>query len=188
MEAHYREGAVEAFVCLANILKEASAVVEDDPVTAKACIARAGVLLREVQARHAPEANAQAAPLTGLGLARWQLNRVMLHLEANLEDSLRVRDLARLAGLSPGHFARAFRRSIGMSPRSFMIEQRVERAKKLMLTTGLPLSEIALACGLSDQAHLSRIFRRHTGVSPHAWRRQLRDVESTDARQAAGGH
>ncbi|MCD0419427.1 AraC family transcriptional regulator [Rhodopseudomonas sp. BR0M22] len=169
----------EAFACLAEMLQEASDAVEDDPFAARACLARATLLLREVQARHAPEAAAERADQApGLGLARWQLNRVLLHVDQHLGESLLIRDLAQLIGLSPGHFARAFRRSTGAAPRAFVLERRVARAKQLMRTTDLPLSEIALACGLSDQAHLSRIFRRYTGNTPNAWRREWHDRPS----------
>jgi AraC-like DNA-binding protein len=164
-----RIGTARTFVSLAEILQEASAAVQDDPVVARACIARAAMLLREVQARHD---GGQADAARGLGLARWQLSRVTAHVEKNIHRSLRIRDLAELAGLSAGHFARAFRQSVGVAPRSFVLERRVARAKTLMQKTDLPLSEVALACGLSDQAHLSRIFRRYTAITPNAWRRE----------------
>nr|WP_234831069.1 AraC family transcriptional regulator [Rhodopseudomonas palustris] len=132
------------------------------------------MLLREVQARHAPAGCEPSTRGSGPGLARWKLNRVILHVEQHLDGNLRVRDLARLTGLSPGHFARAFQQSVGIAPRHFLIERRIERAKTLMQTSDLTLCEIALACGLSDQAHLSRLFRRHTGTTPNAWRREWR--------------
>ncbi|UYO51034.1 AraC family transcriptional regulator [Rhodopseudomonas palustris] len=174
----------EAFARLAEMLQEASDAVEDDPFAARACLARATMLVREVQARHAPEASADRPDQAqALGLARWQLNRVLLHVDQHLGESLLIRDLAQLIGLSPGHFARAFRRSTGVAPRGFVLERRVARAKQLMRSTDLPLSEIALACGLSDQAHLSRIFRRYTGNTPNAWRREWHDRPSSAGRR-----
>ncbi|MGP9810230.1 helix-turn-helix domain-containing protein [Rhodopseudomonas sp. NSM] len=183
IEAVDRKDTVEAIVCLAKMLSEASAAVDDDPATAKSCIARAAMLLCEVQARHATQTAPRAALLNGVGLARWQLNRVMIHIEAHLEAGVRIRDLASLTNLSAGHFARAFRQSVGVPPRNFLIERRVERAKKLMLSTDWPLSEIALACGLSDQAHLSRIFRRYVGITPNAWRREWLEIERIGSRK-----
>jgi AraC-like DNA-binding protein len=53
-----------------------------------------------------------------------------------------------------------------------IVRLRLERAKQLMLTTRDPLSDIALRCGLADQAHLSKLFRRWTGETPNAWRRR----------------
>lgn len=166
-----------AFVHLAETLQKAADAVRHDPATACCCIERAAALLREVQARHALLDDAQPRRMKQSGLARWQLNRVVAHIDSNIDRSLRMRDLAQLIDLSASHFARAFRQSAGTAPRSFVLERRVTRAKMLMRTTEMPLSEIALACGLSDQAHLSRIFRRSTGMTPNAWRRDRRDRE-----------
>jgi AraC-like DNA-binding protein len=69
------------------------------------------------------------------------------------------------------HFAVAFRNSVGESPREHIIRRRIERAQGLMLSTEKSLSDIAAECGLADQAHLTRLFRRIVGDSPAAWRR-----------------
>jgi len=82
-----------------------------------------------------------------------------------------IEDLARCVGLSSSHFSRAFKKSLGISPHAFIMQQRLERARALMLGTDMPLCEVALACGFADQAHLSRLFRRIVGNSPSAWRR-----------------
>jgi transcriptional regulator GlxA family with amidase domain len=105
------------------------------------------------------------------GLAPWQKRRLATHIDANLDSDLRVDELARLARLSPSHFVRAFSCSFGYSPHRFIVRQRVARAQSLMLTTRAPLQQIALDCGLADQAHLSRIFQRFVGESPGSWRR-----------------
>jgi len=107
------------------------------------------------------------------GLAPWQLRRVLAHVEANLSTPMRNKDLADVARLSTSHFAFAFRNSVGESPREHIIRRRVERAQGLMLATDKPLSDIAAECGLADQAHLSRLFRKLVGESPAAWRRAL---------------
>jgi AraC family transcriptional regulator len=107
------------------------------------------------------------------GLAAWQSRRVRACIEANLERSLRVSDLAAMARLSVSHFSRAFKTSFGQSPHAYVMTRRVERAKHLILLGDpTPLAVIALNCGLSDQAHLSRMFRKIVGDSPAAWRRR----------------
>ena len=58
-----------------------------------------------------------------------------------------------------------------MPPHAYVIQRRLEHATKLMIETDASLSEIAIACGFGDQAHLSRRFRAQTGVTPAAWRR-----------------
>ena len=107
------------------------------------------------------------------GLAAWQATRVRAHIEANLETPLRVAELAAMTRLSVSHFSRAFRISFGRPPHAYIMMRRAERAKRLILLDDpIPLAEIALRCGLSDQAHLSRIFRKIVGDSPATWRRR----------------
>ncbi len=106
------------------------------------------------------------------GLAPWQIRRVMSHIDASLGGKIGLADLGRFVGLSTSHFARAFKASIGEPAHAYIIRRRIERAQQLMLMTSEPLCQIALACGLCDQAHLSRMFRRAVGMTPNAWRRQ----------------
>ncbi len=111
-----------------------------------------------------------ATPARG-GLAPWQRRKVQNLIETGLEGPLPVEELAKVASLSPSYFCRAFKESFGEPPHAFVMKARVERARILMLTTSEKLSQIALACGLADQAHLCRCFRRVTGATPAAWRR-----------------
>jgi len=105
------------------------------------------------------------------GLAPWQIRRIKTHIESNLDGTIRVKELAELVRLSPFHFCRAFRDSFGNSPHGFVMRQRVERAQGLMLTTNASLGQIAADCGLADQAHFNKLFRRFVGESPGVWRR-----------------
>jgi AraC-like DNA-binding protein len=104
-------------------------------------------------------------------LAPWQIRRVTTHIDTNLHASITTKDLAALAKLSSFHFCRAFKDSFGESPHSYVMRRRVERAQGLMLTTDAPLGQIAADCGLADQAHFSKLFRRFVGESPGVWRR-----------------
>jgi AraC-like DNA-binding protein len=104
-------------------------------------------------------------------LAAWQLRRVR---ELMLEDLTRTPALGEMAaacGLSNGHFARAFKRTMGMPPHRWLVEQRVARAQELLLGTDLLVSDIAAACGFADQSHLTRAFVRKVGAPPAFWRR-----------------
>jgi len=107
----------------------------------------------------------------GPRLLAWQRRRVLDHIEAGLAKPIRNRELAALVGFSEFHFNVAFRNSLGVPPHEFLIRRRIERAQQLMLSTGLPLCDIASECGLADQAHLSRQFRRIVGETPAAWRK-----------------
>jgi AraC family transcriptional regulator len=108
------------------------------------------------------------------GLAAWQIRRVRDYVEQKLDETILVDDLATVARLSAGHFCRAFKISVGETPHAYIIRQRVRRAQVLMLKTNETLSHIACACGLTDQAHLTRLFRRLVNETPLAWRRTWR--------------
>jgi AraC family transcriptional regulator len=112
------------------------------------------------------------APVVG-GLAPWQIKKVAEHIEANLCEKLHLDGLATLVRLSTSYFSAAFRRNFGTPPHVYIIGRRVELAKELMAEGKLQLSEIALECGFADQAHLSRSFRRATGMTPSDHRRGL---------------
>jgi transcriptional regulator GlxA family with amidase domain len=107
------------------------------------------------------------------GLASWQLKRVNDYIEANLGSTIRAADLARVAQQSVSYFSRAFRRSVGYTPHAYVMRQRMRRAQDIMLSSEHPLSRVALECGMSDQAHFSRVFRKLVGTNPWAWRRQF---------------
>tara|TARA_R110000751_G_scaffold12818_12_gene43856 strand:+ start:537 stop:1178 length:642 start_codon:yes stop_codon:yes gene_type:complete len=108
------------------------------------------------------------------GLAPWQLRRVERCVEAGLDAPITVADLAGEVRLSEGHFCRGFKVSTGETPHGFIVRRRLARAQHLMLTTDEPLSQVAMLCGMSDQAHLTRLFRRHLGTTPLTWRRTYR--------------
>ncbi|OAN58395.1 hypothetical protein A7X12_04910 [Sphingomonas sp. TDK1] len=105
------------------------------------------------------------------GLAGWQLRRVADHVDAYLQGPIFTATLAEIAQLSTGHFCRAFKVSTGETPHAYIVRQRIRRAQLQMRDTRDTLSQIACACGLSDQAHLTRLFRRLVGTTPLAWRR-----------------
>jgi AraC family transcriptional regulator len=115
----------------------------------------------------------EPVPVRG-GLAPWQKRKIDHYIEQRLERTLRVKELAEQVSLSVSHFCRAFRESFGASPHLHLTRLRVERAQRLMLTTQDPLNQIALACGMADQAHLSKLFRREVGEPPNTWRRRNR--------------
>ena len=119
------------------------------------------------------------AAASGTALIAWKRRRVLDHMEANLAMPLRNRELAALVDLSEFHFSVAFRNSVGAPPHEFLIRRRIERAQQLMLSTDMPLCDIAGECGLADQAHLSRLFRKVVGESPAAWRRSRTNPERT---------
>jgi AraC-like DNA-binding protein len=105
------------------------------------------------------------------GLAAWQERRAKDILSSNLDGAIALADIARECRLSVSHFSRAFRRSTGVAPHSWLLNRRVELAKDLLRDRESSLSEVALRCGFADQSHFTRVFTRRAGVSPGAWRR-----------------
>ncbi|MGK6324800.1 helix-turn-helix domain-containing protein [Sphingomonas sp. DT-51] len=83
-------------------------------------------------------------------------------------------ELARVCDLSPSHFSRAFKRATGKSPSAWLAQQRVARAKDLLLRGELSLTDIAYRCGFADQSHFTRSFSRSVGLPPGSWRRLRR--------------
>jgi AraC family transcriptional regulator len=105
------------------------------------------------------------------GLVAWQTNLALEYIERNLESRMTIREIADCVSLSESHFSRAFKRSLGCSPMTYVAMRRVERAKLMMTCTWERLAPIALACGFADQSHFCRRFRRAVGMSPALWRR-----------------
>jgi AraC-like DNA-binding protein len=141
---------------------------------AEECMQRAGAFRQknEVVAT-ALQPVQQPLPNTQIrgGLAPWQIRKLTTYVDANLDHTITTRCLAEIARLSSFHFCRAFRDSFGDSPHGYVIRRRMERAQGLMLTTNASLGQIAADCGLADQAHFNKLFRKFTGESPGAWRR-----------------
>jgi AraC-like DNA-binding protein len=113
-----------------------------------------------------------AAPRIRGALAPAQLARALERIDAALDGQLRIADLARHCGLSPSHFVQAFRRATGTTPHRWLSLRRIERARRLLRETDLPLARLALACGFADQSHFTRVFTARTGTPPGAWRRR----------------
>lgn len=102
------------------------------------------------------------------------LGRVVDYVEARLgEDGLSLAAMAAVAGLSPFHFSRVFKRATGVAPHRFVIRSRVERAKALLARPDVSLAEIAYAAGFASQAHFTTLFRHETGLTPLQFRRAL---------------
>lgn len=113
-------------------------------------------------------------PVRG-GLAPWQMRRTAQILNEGLGSKVTLAHLAVECGLSVAHFARAFKQTTGRRPHRWLVEQRVEHAKRLLVTSALPLAEIAAICGFADQSHFTRVFSQLVGSGPSAWRRAWKD-------------
>lgn len=112
-------------------------------------------------------------PVRG-GLTPRQERRTKEILLANIGGTVGLAELAREAGLSRSHFARAFRTTTGLPPHKWLLARRIELAQDLLKNMTLPLDEVAIRCGFTDQSHFTRVFSRMMHVSPGDWRRSRR--------------
>lgn len=164
-------GSCDSNDMLASLLAGATTAVDTDRRAAKTCIQRAAALLG-IDLSSEGHGAAEHSCLRG-GLEPWQTKRIRSYIEDKLDSSIRATDLAGLVQLSISHFFRAFRKTFGEPPLAYIMQRRIRRAQELMQTSHLPLSQVALECGMCDQAHFSRTFRRIVGTNPRAWRRQF---------------
>lgn len=104
-------------------------------------------------------------------LSPLQLSDALGFLETSLPARVDLATLAKLAGLSQSHYHRAFKASTGLAPYAWQLQARIERAKALLLDTCGSLEDVAEATGFADAVHFGRTFRKLTGATPSAWRR-----------------
>lgn len=162
--------APSARTSLVRLILAAGASIDSDCNRARDYLTKAAAML---SASEPSPAETGKAPFYRGGLAAWQAKRIVAHIDTHLNAKIHACDLAQLVGLSTSHFFRAFRESFGDPPMLFVAKRRMRVAQELMLRSRDPLSQIALACGLCDQAHFTRVFRRVVGQTPRIWRRQF---------------
>ena len=102
-----------------------------------------------------------------------QRRAVVDFIDAHLHAALDLRTMAAAVNLSTSSFARHFKRSLGMAPYAYVMDRRLDRARRLLAETPRSVKEVAGICGFSDQAHLTRLFVRRYGTTPSAFRRAI---------------
>jgi len=155
----------------ARLVEAAYFALDGDCETAQAYIFRALALIHGRPSQIPAGLVRDGPQIVHGGLAPWQARRLMAHIDAHLAETIRIEELAALLRLSVGHFCRAFKSTFGLSAHDYLTRRRIEVAQGLMLTTRDSLGAIALSCGMSDQSHFSRWFRRIVGETPDQWRR-----------------
>jgi len=119
--------------------------------------------------RHYTAFGSDGHRLTG-GLSGQKLRLVTDLIADNYGRDLSLTELASVAGMSPFHFAREFKRTTGTTPHQYLIKFRIDRAKALLAESKLPLVEVGFRSGFSHQSHFTRLFHRVTGTTPHSYR------------------
>jgi AraC family transcriptional regulator len=166
------QGSRDLSVVTAQLIEAACRARDGDSEGTRVHIARAVALLDghpEAKVTRQPSER-DPSQIPGGGFAAWQSRRLAAHVDANLAGKIVIKDLASSLDISVGHFCRTFKHTFGMSAGIWIRHRRIELAQGLMLTTGAALSEIALSCGMSDQSHFTRSFRRIVGETPSSWR------------------
>jgi AraC family transcriptional regulator len=110
------------------------------------------------------------------GLAPWQAKRLAAYVETNINSNIQVSTLASVVHLSVSHFSRVFKQTFGETPHAYLTRQRIRRAQVIMMRSREPLAQIALHCGMSDQAHFTHVFRKIVGINPGMWRDSYRTL------------
>jgi AraC family transcriptional regulator len=108
------------------------------------------------------------------GLAPRIVRRVIDYIDSEMDSPLRMSELAEIAGLSQCRFAHNFKLQTGMSPHQFVMHARIERAKRMLRETNLPVVEIALAVGLQSSSRFNALFKRELGTTPRNFRHSFR--------------
>ena len=159
-----------------GLMQEARALLPTDPGAADRSLTAATGLLQD--------ARVSLEPGAASGLAPWQIRRVQSEIESRIDEPITNAQLAAVARLSLSHFGRAFRRSFGISPHSYVLARRVARARALMSVSEEPLAQVAASCGFFDQAHFSKVFRQIERASPNNWRRRMRGTDGVQDAEA----
>ncbi|MEW6497951.1 MAG: AraC family transcriptional regulator [Cyanobacteriota bacterium] len=103
-------------------------------------------------------------------LPKEKLRCAIEYIDENLEKDLTLAKIATSVGMSPYHFARVFKQATGLPPHQYLIKRRIEKAKSLLTQTHLAIAEIAYRVGFASQSHFTTLFRKHTGMTPKAYR------------------
>lgn len=118
---------------------------------------------------HAPAQSEKASRR----LSPQQEARAKEMLLASIQARVSMEDIAGACQLSRSYFIRAFRETTHRTPYQWLLEQRIERARDLLAQTQRSITDIAIACGFSDQSHFTRMFSQAVGEPPAAWRRRI---------------
>ncbi|WP_111414772.1 helix-turn-helix domain-containing protein [Billgrantia lactosivorans] len=155
---------LESVEAVRRLIVDAQNVLRSDSETAIVRLSLAIDLLN-----HADQSSSARNRFRG-GLASWQIKRLDSFIVQHIDSAIRTTQLAAALNLSVSYFSHAFKQAMGVAPQVYVAHKRIELARQVMLTSRMPLAEIALDHGFCDQSHFSRTFRRETGLTPQKWR------------------
>lgn len=100
------------------------------------------------------------------GLSKLKLKEITECINANLDRNFKIIELAAIAQISPYHFIRLFKNSVGKTPHQYILQRRIEQGKYLLQHTQLSTEEIAASLGFCDRSHFAKYLKRLTGLTP----------------------
>jgi AraC family transcriptional regulator len=107
------------------------------------------------------------------GLSSYTLRQVLAYIRSHLSEDLSLIDLAQVSGMSPYYFLRLFKQSMHLTPRQYIIQMRIDRAKELLRSRELSIADISLRCGFTSQSHFTNVFRQITKTTPKTYQRDF---------------
>ncbi|PID60240.1 MAG: AraC family transcriptional regulator [Gammaproteobacteria bacterium] len=130
-------------------------------------------MLERIRDRH----EKQKVPLTQrVGAAQPKLAEALALMEANIEEPIGLDELSRHVGLSRRQLERLFQRYLQCVPTRYYLELRLERARQLLLQTGMPILDVAQACGFVSAPHFSKCYRENFSLTPRDERRRASEL------------
>lgn len=100
------------------------------------------------------------------------INEAITFMNQHYTENPRLEDVADAVNISPIYFQRIFSKAMGRSPYDYLLSKKLDAAKKLLLTTNMPLSAIALQSGFSSQSYFGYVFKRELGITPLSYRKK----------------
>lgn len=116
------------------------------------------------------------------GIPPRRLARIVEHVRTNLDKPLSVAVLSKMAEMSQSHFSKLFKLSTGLAPHQFVLQERINRAKELLLQVNAKIVDIALGVGFENQAHFTTVFGNLVGMTPRQFQRSW-DCEARETYQ-----
>lgn len=108
------------------------------------------------------------------GLSSWKLKQAIAYINDNLNQDLTLAEIAAVVDMSMYHFSRLFKQSTGLAPHQYVMNCRIERAKKLLAQTNQPIDQICEQVGFQSQSHFTNVFRKLVAITPRAYREQVK--------------
>jgi AraC-like DNA-binding protein len=139
---------------------------EDDILKATSAVA----LADKIETRTGEQVESQPDELPLGGIPAYRLRKVVDFIRSDLSRATTVKLLADQIGMSEYHFAREFKRSLGLTPKQYLTQCRIEEARRLLQTTGLKIQEVAQRVGFTSASHFAEVFRKQTGLRPREYR------------------